>query len=128
MYAINHIHLKADDPQASAAWWVKAFSFTIVSDQLRDGGVRFVVCQSENGIRVNISGAPEGQVLDRGTSSVHQGLEHFGFDSDHLETDIARLEALGAKLLVAPFMGSASRVCFIEAPDQVRIELIERPA
>ena len=128
MYAINHIHLKADDPQASAAWWVRAFNFTIVSDQERTGGVRFVTCQSENGIRVNISGPATGELLDRGTSGVHQGLEHFGFDSDDLDADIARLEALGARLLVPPFMGSVSRVCFIEAPDQVRIELIERPA
>ena len=128
MYAINHIHLKADDPQTSAAWWVRAFNFTIVSDQERAGGVRFVVCESENGIRVNISGLPTGEVLDRGTAGVHQGLEHFGFDSDNLEADIARLEALGATLLVPPVRGSASRVCFIEAPDRVRIELIERPA
>ena len=43
MYAINHIHLKADDPQASAAWWVRAFNFTIVSDQERTGGVQHTI-------------------------------------------------------------------------------------
>ncbi len=127
-YAINHIHLKADDPQRSAGWWVQAFNFTIVSDNLRDGGVRFVTCESENGVRVNISGMPEGQTLDRGTASVHEGLEHFGFDSTNLEEDVARLEALGATCLVQPYVGSASRVCFMEAPDHVRIELIERRA
>ena len=126
-YAINHIHLKADDPQRSAAWWAQAFNFRIVSDVLRDGGLRFVTCESENGIRVNISGVPAGQTLDRGNAGVHEGIEHFGFDSDDLDADIARLEALGAKCVVPPFMGSASRVAFLEVPDHVRVELIERP-
>lgn len=127
-YAINHIHLKADDPQKSAAWWVGAFNFKIVSDTLREGGVRFVVCEAENGVRINISSAPTGQTLDRGNAGLHEGIEHFGFDSDNLEQDIARIEALGAKLVDGPRMGSVSRVCFLEVPDHVRIELIERPA
>lgn len=127
-YAINHIHLKTDDPQKSAAWWVKAFNFKIVSDTLREGGVRFVTCESENGIRVNISSAPQGETLVPGSAGLHGGIEHFGFDSDDLDADIARLEAMGATLAAGPFMGSVSRVCFLEVPDNVRIELIERPA
>ena len=127
-YAINHIHLKADDPEKTAAWFVKAFNFTIFSDQVRAGGVRFIACDSETGFRVNISGAPEGKTLPRGSAEEHEGLEHFGFDSDNLEADIERLTALGAKLVVEPFMGSVSRVCFLEVPDHVRIELMERPS
>ncbi len=126
-YAINHIHIKADDPSKTAAWFVQAFNFTVVSDAVRAGGVRFIACDSETGFRVNISGAPEGQMLPRGTAEEHEGLEHFGFDSDNLEKDIDRLEALGAKLVLGPIQGPVSRVCFFEVPGHVRIELIERP-
>lgn len=125
-FAINHIHLKAPDPKRSADWWVQAFNFTIVSDRVRDGGDRFIVCESENGVRVNISGAPDGQSLSTGDAGVHGGLEHFGLDSTNLEEDIERLTALGAELLDGPTGGGPVRICFMKAPDDVRIELIER--
>ena len=125
-YAINHIHLRATDPQRSAAWWVKAFNFTIVSDTERASGVRFVACDSENGVRVNISSAGTGETLPPGDAGLREGLEHFGVDSVNLEQDIERLSALGASLVDGPRPGSVSRVCFLEAPDHVRIELIER--
>ena len=125
-YVINHIHLKADDPQRSAAWWVQAFNFKIITDTLRDDGVRFVTCESENGVRVNISGAPTGETLDRGNAGVHEGIEHFGLDSENLEQDVARLTALGAVRVSAPPTTGAARIAFLEVPDHVRIELIER--
>jgi len=46
---------------------------------------------------VKISGARTGERL-----GAHHGIEHFGFDSTHLETDIKRLEGLGARLLEGP--------------------------
>ena len=125
-FAINHIHLKADDPKRSADWWVEAFNFTILSDEVRARGNRFIACESENGIRVNISGAREGEPLGPGDASVHAGLEHFGLDSTDLEADIERLTTLGAELLEGPTEGGAVRVCFMRVPDNVRIELIER--
>lgn len=128
-YAINHIHLKSTDPQSSAAWWAQAFNFKIVSDVVRpEFGDRFVVCESENGIRVNISGARTGERLRPGDAQPHEGLEHFGFDSADLEADIKRLQGIGAELLDGPTAVGPIRICFMRAPDNVRIELIHRPA
>ena len=127
-FNINHIHLKSNDPKRSADWWVQAFNFTIARDEVRAGGNRFIGCDSENGIRVNISGAREGETLGPGDASVHAGLEHFGFDSANLEADIERLTALGAELLDGPTANGPVRICFMKAPDDVRIELIERSA
>ena len=110
-FAINHIHLKADDPKRSADWWVEAFNFTILSDEVRARGNRFIACESENGIRVNISGAREGEPLGPGDASVHAGLEHFGLDSTDLEADIERLTALGAEQRTESLASAA-------APDQ----------
>ena len=99
-FRINHIHLKASDPRKTADWYVKAFNFKIVGDETRVFGDRFIRCQSEDGgIAVNISGARTGERLGPGDASAHHGLEHFGFDSANLETDIKRLEGLGARLL-----------------------------
>src|SRR5262245_328311 len=130
-FRINHIHLKAPDPKKTAEWYVGAFNFKIVSDETRSFGDRFIRCQSEDGgMAVNISGARTGEKLGSGDASAHHGLEHFGFDSQNLETDIARLERLGARLLEGPIqVPNGPRIAFLRAPDDVRVELIEpRPA
>lgn len=127
-YRINHLHLKSPDPRKTAEWYVKAFNFKIVNDEVRVFGDRFVRCQSEDGTAVNISGARTGETLGSGDASAHHGLEHFGFDSAGLEADIARLEGLGARLLEGPIqIPNGPRIAFLWAPDDVRVELIERP-
>ncbi len=126
-FSINHIHLKSTDPKATADWWANAFNFTITSDAVRDAGDRFITCVSENDIRVNISELVPGQDFAPGDSGLRYGLEHFGIDSENLETDIARLEALGATLLDGPIeMSPTVRIAFVEVPESVRLELIER--
>jgi lactoylglutathione lyase len=126
-YRINHIHLKASDPRQTADWYVRAFGFKILSDDVRVFGDRFVRCLSQDGgMAVNISGARTGERLGPGDAMPHHGLEHFGFDSDHLETDIKRLEGLGATLLEGPIqVPNGPRIRFLRAPDDTRIELIE---
>jgi predicted enzyme related to lactoylglutathione lyase len=128
-YKINHIHLKAPDPRKTAAWTTKAVNFKFVSAETRVFGDRFVRCQTEDGgMMVNISGARTGETLGGGDASAHHGLEHFGFDSAGLEADITRLEGLGARLLEGPIqIPNGPRICFMWAPDDVRVELIERP-
>jgi catechol 2,3-dioxygenase-like lactoylglutathione lyase family enzyme len=127
-FRINHIHLKSPDPRKTAEWYVEAFGFKILSEETRVFGDRFVRCQTEDGgMMVNISGARTGETLGPGDASAHHGLEHFGFDSEHLETDIARLERLGARLLEGPIENPRGpRIAFLRAPDDVRVELVER--
>ena len=127
-YRINHIHLKAPDPRKTAEWYAKAFGLKILSDEVRVFGDRFVRCQSEDGgMAVNISGARTGETLGPGDASAHHGLEHFGVDSESLEADITRLEGLGARLLEGPIeIPKGPRIAFMCAPDDVRVELIER--
>ncbi len=128
-YRINHIHLKAPDPKATADWYVKAFNFEIVSDEVRHFGDRFIRCKSEDGgMAVNISGARDGETLGPGDANPHHGIEHFGLDSSDLEADIKRLEGLGAKLLEGPIdMPSGQKIAFMKAPDDARLELIQPP-
>jgi len=127
-YRINHIHLKASDPRRTAEWYVGAFDFTIVNDETRAFGDRFVRCQSaDGGMAVNISGPRTGETLRPGDASAHFGLEHFGFDSTDIETDIRRLEGLGAKLLEGPvLLPNGGRIAFMRAPDDTRVELVQR--
>ncbi len=128
-FRINHIHLKSPDPKKTADWYVQAFNLKINSDETRVFGDRFLRCQSEDGgMSVNISGPRTGETLGPGDANPHHGLEHFGFDTADIETDIERLGRLGAPLLEGPIdQPNGARIAFIKAPDDVRVELIQAP-
>src|SRR5437763_13900834 len=95
-YTCNHVHLKAPDPKKTADWYVKAFGFKIVRDDVRPSGDRFIRCEMEDGLVVNISGARTGEHMGGGDATPHFGLEHFGVNVDDLDAEITRLEEMGA--------------------------------
>ena len=128
MYKINHIHLKCKDPEADANWFQKAFNFKITSDEVRAVGDRFISCESEGGLRVNISGERTNEKLGPSDADPHYGLEHFGFDSSDINADISRLEGMGAVLAEGPIdMPNGMQIAFIKTPGNVRLELIQWP-
>tara|TARA_B110000438_G_C15743524_1_gene619640 strand:+ start:528 stop:914 length:387 start_codon:yes stop_codon:yes gene_type:complete len=126
MYKINHVHIKTNDPKKDADWFVKAFNFKIINDEVRAVGDRFISCESEDGFRVNISGERTNEKLGISDADPHYGLEHFGFDSKNLEVDISRLEGLGASLAEGPIVQPGMRIAFLKTPGNVRIELIQK--
>ena len=56
-YEFNHVHIKAQDPEKTANWYVKAFGFKILSDTTRVYGDRFIRCETSDGVA--------GQYLER---------------------------------------------------------------
>lgn len=125
-YLFNHVHLKAPDPKKTADWYVEAFGFEITADTVRDGGDRFIRCKTVDGVRVNISAARTDEVMGPGDSNAHFGIEHFGIEVDDLDTELKRLEGMGAKVLEGPNVSATgSKVAFIAAPDDVRIEVMQ---
>jgi len=128
VYKINHIHIKSNDPEADANWFVQAFNFKITSDEVRAVGDRFISCESEGGLRVNISGERTNEKLGPSDSDPHYGLEHFGFDSSDINADISRLESIGAVLAEGPIeQPNGMQIAFIKTPGNVRLELIQWP-
>ena len=124
-YRINHIHLKAPDPDKTAQWYVDMFGATVTSSGRGLGGSNTIRLDI-SGVRVNVTSAPAGQTLPRGTSQSHYGLEHFGFDTDDIAADVARLQAAGAKVLLpVTRMDAGQRIAYVEGPDNVRIELVQ---
>lgn len=126
-YKINHIHVKAVDPEAAVNWFIKALNFRILSDQVREVGDRFIRCETEDGgLRVNFSNARTGDTLQDGLAGLHYGLEHFGVDSADIEKDIEKLVALGAVLAEGPTPGRGGQsIAFLDTPHGVRVELIQ---
>ena len=126
-YLVNHIHLKSKDPKKTADWFVDAFKVKIMSDTVRDFGDRFIVTQTEGGLAINISNERTGETLGPGDANVHYGLEHFGFDTDDIEADFARLEGMGAEIQEGPIpLPDGRKIGFLAAPGDIRIELIQQ--
>lgn len=126
-YLVNHIHLKSKDPAETAQWFAKAFNIEIISDTVRDFGDRFIITRTEGGLAINISSERTGETLGPADANVHYGLEHFGFDTDDIEKDFARLEAIGAEIKEGPIsLPDGRKIGFIAAPGDIRIELIQQ--
>ncbi len=126
-YIVNHIHIKSKDPRETAEWFRDAFKVEIVSDTVRNFGDRFIVTKTESGLAINISNERTGETLGTSDEDPHYGLEHFGFDTDDIEADFKRLEALGATIKEGPLdLDDGRRIGFIAAPGGTRIELIQQ--
>ena len=128
-YSFNHVHLKSSDPGKTAAWYVEAFGFEIINDENpRPQGDRFIRCRTEDGVAINISGARTGESMGEGDATSHWGLEHFGIEVDDIDTELKRLEGLGAEVLEGPTRTATGlSIAFIQAPDDVRIEVMQLP-
>jgi lactoylglutathione lyase len=124
----HHVHLKARDPEATAGWYERAFGFKMTEKVHRPSGDLFIMCKTADGTTVVISGEKTGETLGRGNADTHLGLEHFAVASDDFDHDLARLKSLGAPVLDGPHATPAGiRFAFIQAPDDVRIELMYFP-
>ena len=128
-YSFNHVHLKSSDPGKTADWYVKAFGFEILNDENpRPQGDRFIRCRTKDGVAINISGARTGELMGEGDATAHWGLEHFGIEVDDIEAELKRLEGLGAEVLEGPTRTATGlSIAFIQAPDDVRIEVMQLP-
>ncbi|MEC8912697.1 MAG: VOC family protein [Chloroflexota bacterium] len=128
-YSFNHVHLKSSDPGKTAEWYVQAFGFEIVNDENpRPQGDRFIRCRTKDGVAINISGARTGELMGEGDATAHWGLEHFGIEVDDIEAELKRLEGLGAEVLEGPTRTATGlSIAFIQAPDDVRIEVMQLP-
>jgi catechol 2,3-dioxygenase-like lactoylglutathione lyase family enzyme len=124
----HHIHLKARDPQKTAEWYGRAFGFKVVTSVVRPAGDTFITCATSDGTSVIISGLKTGEQLPTGSAQPHFGLEHFAVETQEFDRDLAHLTSLGAKLIEGPHQTPTGiRFAFVEAPDDVRIELMYFP-
>ncbi|MQF69794.1 VOC family protein [SAR202 cluster bacterium AD-804-J14_MRT_500m] len=122
-FGMNHIHLKAEDVRATASWYADNFGATII-EEVNNNGVTTIRTEI-GGVRINITEPPP-EGLPEGTSSTHMGLEHFGLGTDDIDAAMDALKQNGVAVL-EPIrtLPSGLRIAFVEAPNNVRLELVE---
>ena len=124
-YTYDHIHLRTKNPDEMAAYFEKMFDARVIKSVQSDGFVRTDL--DIDGLMVFIAAVPEAEDMAGSPRDPHLGLDHFGFRVDNLEETVAELKRRGADMAREPrTIRPGVHVAFVRAPDDVRIELLQR--
>jgi len=122
-YGIDHVHLRSADPIAAARFYVEAFGATETGRTEIRGALRIVL--ELGGLTLFIEAVPP--TTPHPPAPPYLGLEHLGLRVDDLDAAAAALRGRSVRFLTEPREARpGTRFAFIEGPDGVRIELIER--
>lgn len=125
VYTYDHIHLRTKNPQATIEYYQKMFDATPVAYVQSNGKPR--VDLDLNGLTIFIAEVPADATLPTAPSAPYIGLDHLGLRVDDLDAATAKLKRRGAQVIVEPkTIRPGVRIAFIQGPDNVRIELLER--
>ncbi len=124
-YTYDHIHLRTRQPQEMAQYFEKMFDAKVIESVQSDGFVRTDL--DIDGLMVFIAPVAADEDIPASPSDPHLGLDHFGFRVDNLEETVAELKSRGAEMAREPrTIRPGVHVAFVRAPDDVRIELLQR--
>jgi catechol 2,3-dioxygenase-like lactoylglutathione lyase family enzyme len=141
--SFQHIHMLSDDPVGTSEWYAKEFGIPMRgpapsrearfnSHGLQVGPAVFMTMDN-----ILFAWFPTGHARGlwpklwagrtKYESSQGRPIDHFAFSVDNLDETLARLEKDGVKVLQQPrtVMGGAMKSAFVQAPDNVRLELVE---
>ena len=126
-FRFDHVHIIARDPHASARWYVEKLGATITADTVARGGPQIFV--SLGGMTILIRGRRPGEAPVDARAIQHEewGTDHFGFIyKGDLAAFCEELRAKGVAFPVPLKKGvNGALLCFIAAPDNVSIELMQ---
>ena len=123
--SFDHVHLVAKNPQATANWYVDKLGGKIARSLDIKGAPQIYV--SLGGFIIIVRGQrPAETAADK--SSLQWGVDHFGLrvkgDFDGFCTDLKKKDV---KFSLEPTdFNPTTRIAFINAPDGVSIELLNR--
>lgn len=122
-YRFDHIHLRTPDPEGTAAFYVSAFGAEIKQRVTPGGRLRIVL--DLGAVPLFVEEVPAETPAPPPPPFL--GIEHIGLGIDDLDAALADLKAKGVPLVSGPTEARPGvRIAFLQAPDGVRVELIER--
>jgi catechol 2,3-dioxygenase-like lactoylglutathione lyase family enzyme len=122
-YTCDHVHLRSADARAAADFYVDRFGAVEQFQRMVDGMLR--VGLDLGGLTVFIDQVAEGTPATPPAPFI--GIEHICLAVRGLDAAAAELRAKGVTFVVEPReLRPGLRFAFIEGPDRVRIELVDR--
>lgn len=123
--AFDHVHLVAKDPQATAAWYVDKLGGKIARSLNVKGAPQIYV--SFGGFIVIVRGQRPAELATE-KPGLQWGVDHFGVRvKGDFDGFCERLRKKGVTFGLAPTdFNPTTRIAFIDAPDGVSVELLNR--
>jgi catechol 2,3-dioxygenase-like lactoylglutathione lyase family enzyme len=115
-FGTHHVHVKTRDPKQTMQFYVDNLGATLIAD-MGARGYRVNL----HGLQLNITG-----LIDTQRREQHYGIEHIAVDTDDYSGALAQFRAKGVRVLEELPPNNGRRVCFLESPDGVQIEVIEK--
>jgi catechol 2,3-dioxygenase-like lactoylglutathione lyase family enzyme len=124
-HRFDHGHIKSPDPRKTAQWWADTFGAKLLPE-FKSGEVLFAPIEI-GGVKINITrpSAAEAASMAEGSAAIHFGLEHLGIETDDLDADLEKVRAQGLAIFEVREMPTM-KIAFVETPDAVRVELMQR--
>ena len=124
-YTYDHIHIRSQDPMATAQWYEKMFGAKIIESTQPDGSPR--VDLDINGLTVFIMRVATDAPAPGADTEVSLGLDHFGLRVENMDAAVAELTEKGAEFTMEPRkLRPGLIITYIVAPENVRIALLQR--
>lgn len=122
-FAFDHVHLRSPDPDATGAWFVESFEAVHVRRQ--EGPTSLRVVLDLGGLNLFIDRVPEGTPLV--PPAPFLGIEHLALAVTGIDAVVEDLRAKGVRIVMEPNNPNpTTRIAFVEGPERVRVELLER--
>jgi catechol 2,3-dioxygenase-like lactoylglutathione lyase family enzyme len=123
-YTWDHIHLRTKDPEAMAQWFEKMLGAEVVRT-MQQGTPRIDL--KLGGQNIFVAPVKDGDGTNAPPTIPYRGLDHFGLAVTGIDAIAADLKAKGVRFTREPItVRPGTRVCFIQAPEGVSIELLDR--
>ena len=121
----DHVHLVAKDPHATARWYVEKLGGEIARSAEVKGAPQVYV--SFNGFIVIVRGQRPAETA-ASKETLQWGIDHFGLRvRGDFDGFCAGLKSKGVTFSLEPTdFNPTTRIAFINAPDGVSIELLDR--
>ena len=123
--AFDHVHLVSEDPHAAASWYVDKLGGEIVKSAVSRGAPQISV--SFGGAMVIVRGQRPAELAAQ-KPGLQWGVDHFGLRvKGDFDGFCSGLKSKGVAFSMQPTdINPTTRIAFIDAPDGVSVELLNR--
>ena len=119
-FRLEHLHVKTRNPAKTARFYMDTLGATLIEASNNDKHFRVNL----HGLTLNITDHVEYQKREQ-----KYGLEHFAVETDDFDGTVKKLTSEGAIVLeefISPVpVHRGGRVCFLEGPEGIQLELVE---
>jgi lactoylglutathione lyase len=122
----DHVHLRTSDPEGMAQWFERVLGAEILRS-VEQGRPRIDIALG--GMKIFVAPVTAGDGVAPPPALPCRGLDHFGLFVEGLDAVAAELKQKGVVFTKEPHSPRPGiRICFIQGPESISIELLERHA